>query len=50
MAALYGPPPKVNWLRVGNRPPAAVEETLRRNHALIRDFARTEEAACRELY
>lgn len=50
MAALYGPPPKVIWLRVGNRPTAAIEETLRRNHALICDFARAEEAACLELY
>ena len=50
MAALYGPPPKVIWLRVGNRPTAAIEETLRRNHALICDFAREEEAACLELY
>ncbi len=50
MAALYGPPPKVVWLRGGNRPTAAVEETLRRNHALIRDFAGEDEAACLELY
>lgn len=50
MAALYGPPPKVVWLRGGNRPTAAIEETLRRNHVLIRDFTREDEAACLELY
>ncbi len=35
MAALYGPPPKVVWMRGGNRPTAVVEETLRRNHELL---------------
>lgn len=49
MAALYGPPPKMIWLRGGNRPTAAVEETFRRNHALILDFARDEAVACLEL-
>lgn len=50
MAALYGPPPKVVWLRGGNRPTVAVAETLRRSHGLIRDFASEPEAACLELY
>ncbi len=50
MAALYGPPPKVIWLRAGNQPTAAVEDTLRRNQLLIHDFNRDPEAACLELY
>ena len=50
MAALYGPPPKVVWMRGGNRPMAVVEETLRRNHEVLQDFAREDEAACLELY
>lgn len=50
MAALYGPPPKVVWLRGGNRPTATIEEALRRSHALMLDFARENEAACLELY
>jgi predicted nuclease of predicted toxin-antitoxin system len=29
MAALLGPPPKVIWLRHGNRPTAAIERLLR---------------------
>ena len=49
MAALLGPPPKVVWLRGGNRPTPAIEETLRRHHALLLDFARSDDAACLEL-
>lgn len=49
MAALYGPPPKVVRLRGGNRPTAAVEDTLRRNHGLIQGFGGDPEAACLEL-
>ena len=50
MAALHRPPPKVVWLRGGNRPTAAIAEALRRNHALLLDFANEDEAACLELY
>ena len=50
MAALFGPPPKVVWLRGGNRPTPAIEEILRRSHMLLLDFARDDEAACLELY
>jgi predicted nuclease of predicted toxin-antitoxin system len=49
MAALYGPPPKVVWLRGGSRSTAAVEAMLRRAHALVLDFARDSGAACLEL-
>ena len=49
MAALYGPPPKVVWLRGGNRPTAAVEALLRRHAALLAAFADDDEAACLEI-
>jgi predicted nuclease of predicted toxin-antitoxin system len=49
MAALYGPPPKVVWLRGGNQPTGAVEATLRRGHELILAFVQDEDAACLEL-
>ena len=50
MAALYGPPPKVVWLRVGNQPTAVIEQALRRNHELLLDFASENTAACLEIY
>lgn len=50
MAALHGPPPKVIWLRGGNRPTGAIESILRRHHSLIRDFVGEDEVACLELY
>ena len=50
MAALYGPPPKVIWLRGGNQPTAAIEATLRRNHLMISDFVHEDEIACLDLY
>ena len=49
MAALYGPPPKVVWLRGGNRPTAAVEALLRRHAELIIAFSTDPEAACLEI-
>jgi predicted nuclease of predicted toxin-antitoxin system len=50
IAALVGPPPKVIWLRGGNRPTAAVEQTLRRHAESIATFERDSGAACLELY
>jgi predicted nuclease of predicted toxin-antitoxin system len=49
MAALYGPPPKVVWLRGGNRPTASVEALLRRHADLMRVFTDDAEAACLEI-
>jgi predicted nuclease of predicted toxin-antitoxin system len=49
MAALYGPPPKVIWLRGGNRPTATVEALLRRHAVLIGEFGEDPEAACLEI-
>lgn len=50
MAALRGPPPKVVWLRCGNRPTAFVEHLLRGRAVLIVDFVEHGSAACLELY
>lgn len=50
IAALRGAPPKVVWLRCGNRPTAVVERLMRNNAALIVDFAERADAACLELY
>lgn len=49
MAALFGPPPKVVWLRGGNRPTAAVEALLRRHADLLQAFIDDPEAACLEI-
>jgi len=50
MAALRGVPPKVIWLRCGNRPTAFVAQMLRDRAAAIGDFADDANAACLELY
>lgn len=49
MAALYGPPPKVLWLRGGNRPTAEVEALLRGQAPAIPDFDGDPDAACLQL-
>jgi predicted nuclease of predicted toxin-antitoxin system len=47
MAALFGPPPQVIWLRCGNQH----IETLFRNHAqVILSFEHDPAAACLEIY
>lgn len=49
MAALYGHPPKVIWLRCGNQPTAAIENRLR-SHALdITAFEQDLNATCLEI-
>ena len=50
MAALYGPPPKIIWLRCGNQPTAFVKQLLRNHAAAIAAFAVDAEAACWEIY
>jgi predicted nuclease of predicted toxin-antitoxin system len=50
MAAVYGPPPKVIWLRSGNRPTGFVEATLRAHADVIAVFERDAVAACLEIY
>jgi predicted nuclease of predicted toxin-antitoxin system len=50
MAALLGPPPKVIWLRAGNRSTAAVSKLLRHHSELIVAFGSDDGAACLEIY
>ena len=38
MSMLFGAPPKVVWLRIGNARTGAVEALIRREHGAIRDF------------
>ncbi len=49
MAALFGPPPKVIWLRCGNQPTDAVENLLRRHAEIIAAFEH-DTAVCLEIY
>jgi predicted nuclease of predicted toxin-antitoxin system len=49
MAALFGPPPKLVWLRIGNCPSHIVEGVLRRSAEAIAAFANDPENACLEL-
>ncbi len=49
MAALYGPPPKVIWLRCGNQPTKEIERILRKCADSIFEFARDSTAACMEI-
>ena len=50
MATLYGPPPKVIWLRCGNQPTAAIEKRLRDHAETIASFAQDDAATCWEIY
>jgi predicted nuclease of predicted toxin-antitoxin system len=49
MAALYGAPPKVIWLRCGNQPSDAVEKLLRASAAVISTFEADKNADCLEI-
>jgi predicted nuclease of predicted toxin-antitoxin system len=50
MATLYGPPPKVIWLRCDNQPTDAIEKRLRVHAEAIADFEQNDEASCWEIY
>ncbi|MEI6072816.1 MAG: DUF5615 family PIN-like protein [Verrucomicrobiae bacterium] len=50
MAALYGPPPKVIWLRCGNQPTKEIESLLRKHAEAIFAFERDSTAACLEIF
>ena len=50
MAALYGPPPKVIWLRCGNQPTQEIESLLRKHSETIFAFERDARAACLEIF
>jgi len=49
MAALYGPPPKVIWLRCGNQPTRTIESILRKHADAIFAFDEDVFAACLEI-
>jgi len=46
MAAHYGHPPKVIWLRCGNQSVATVEALLRNHAKAIAEFHQNDTAAC----
>ena len=50
MATLYGPPPRVIWLRCGNQPTSAIEKRLRDHADAIAAFETDDAAACWEIY
>jgi len=50
MAGLYGPPPKVVWLRCGNQSTGYIEKLLRGHVEAFRSFEADADAACWELY
>ena len=49
LAALFGAPPKVVWLRCGNQPTHVVEALLRNHAADISAFVQDVDAACLEI-
>lgn len=50
MATLFGPPPRVIWLRCGNQPTAQIEKLLRDHANTIAAFEQDPTAACLEIY
>jgi predicted nuclease of predicted toxin-antitoxin system len=50
MATLYGPPPKVIWLRCGNQNTDTIEARLRSHKDELEAFEHDETAACWEIY
>ena len=50
MATLLRAPPKVIWLRAGNRSTAAISSLLRRHADVIVAFWNDDNAACLEVY
>lgn len=49
MAALYGPPPKVIWLRCGNQPSQIIAQLLRDHAQAIAAFDQDPTATCLEI-
>lgn len=50
MAMLYGAPPKIIWLKCGNRPRWYVEGLLVKHQARIEAFGQDTESAVMEVY
>jgi predicted nuclease of predicted toxin-antitoxin system len=49
LVSLYGPPPKVIWLRCGNQPTQAIERLLRDHAQAIAAFEQDPTATCLEI-
>lgn len=49
LSGLRGYPPKIIWLRCGNRPTSEIEELLRRNHPRIIHFLADPTIGCLEI-
>ncbi len=49
LAALFGAPPKVIWLRCGNQPTEVIEQRLRQHLETIAAFASDAASACLEI-
>jgi predicted nuclease of predicted toxin-antitoxin system len=49
-AALYGPPPKVIWLRCGNQPTDDVAQLIRHQASAVSSFEADATAGCLEIY
>jgi len=45
LSFLYGPPPKVVWIRLGNCTTADIEQAVRRHHADLLNFDANKEGA-----
>jgi predicted nuclease of predicted toxin-antitoxin system len=50
LAALYGPPPKVIWLRCGNQSTEFIEKLLREHSVEIAAFVAATGETCYEFY
>ena len=50
MSLLYGQPPKIIWLKIGNQTKAATIRVLIENSADIERLLMTEDKACIEIY
>ncbi|MCX8091875.1 MAG: DUF5615 family PIN-like protein [Verrucomicrobiae bacterium] len=50
MAALFGAPPKVIWLRCGNQPTGVIAKLLRQHAGTLLAFEQDPEAACWTIY
>jgi len=50
MSTLYGPPPKVIWLRCGNQPTHEIEGRLRVHASGLAQFELDGTTACWEIY
>ena len=50
MSRLYGQPPKIIWLKMGNQSKAAVIKVLQENREMIDQVLMTEDKTCIEIF